>query len=506
MRNRAGTETIKERRKAKRAAKLALRAARKAAGLGAPAAPTIPNHTCKYGSPEEEHAAREEALTEQLRVMRAQLPTLLRRFSKIEDPRDPKKTKHRLTMLMLYGILMFVYQMGSRRATNQKMTRPQFMANLAIFFPELESLPHHDTLNRLLSVIDVEEIMAAHVELMRQAIRKKKFHRYLVENCYPIAIDGSQKLVRSELLSEEWLERHVKKGETQVEQYYVYVLEANLALRNGMSLPLITEFLDFAEGDTSRDKQDCETRAFRRLAKRLKKEFPRLPVMVLLDGLYPSGPIMKICDKNRWQFMIVLQDASLPSVWDEFRGLKRFHQENRREQVWGGRRQQFQWVNHIEYEYGSGRSKRRRNVHVVVCEESWEAIDDQTGQKVTRTSRHAWLSSKPLHQDNVQERCNLGARHRWAIESGFLVEKCHGYNYEHCYSINWKAMKGYHYLMRLAHTINVLAQYSTALIKSVRTLGVRGFIEFLRETLAVCRLDASSVRLRLEAPFQLRFD
>ena len=299
----------------------------------------------------------------------------------------------------------------------------------------------------------------------------------------------------------------MKNGEKQVEQYYVYVLEANLALRNGMSIPLITEFFDFTEGDTSRDKQDCETRAFRRLAKRLKQEFPRLPVMVLLDGLYPNGPIMKISDQNRWQFMIVLQDASLPSVWDEFRGLSRLQQENRWVQVWGDRRQQFQlWVNQIDYEYGSGRFKRRRNVHVVVCEESWEVIDDETVQKAMRTSRHAWLSSKPLHQDNMHERCNLGALHRWAIESGFLVEKRHGYNYKHCYSINWKAMKGYHYLMRLAHTLNLIAHYSSALIKSVRSLGVRGFIEFLRESLALCRLDAISVHQRLEAPFQVRFD
>ena len=32
----------------------------------------------------------------------------------------------------------------------------------------------------------------------------------------------------------------------------------------------------------------------------------------------------------------------------------------------------------------------------------------------------------------VHERCNLGARHRWGIESGILVEKHQGYQYEHC--------------------------------------------------------------------------
>jgi len=506
MSSRAGTMTIKERRRAKRAAKLALREQKEAAGLIRPMAPSIPNGICPYESTDEEQQARQEALTEQMRVMRSQLPILLRWLSKIPDPRCPKKIKHGLRMLMIYGVLMFVYQMGSRREANRKMTRPQFQANLKLFFPELETLPHHDTLNRLLSVIDVEEIMAAHAELIRQLIRKKKFQRYLLENSYPIAIDGSQKLVRRELLSEQWLEREVKKGEERVEQYYVYVLEASLAFPNGMTIPLLSEFLDFTKGDSTQEKQDCETRAFCRLAARLKREFPRLPFFVLLDGLYPNGPIMRICDRNRWRFMMVLQDGSLPSVWEEFRGLKDLQRENQLKQPWGDRRQEFRWVNDIEYEYGSGKSKRRRDVHLVVCEEHWDEIDNKTGKQVRRSSRHAWLCSEPLHRRDVHTRCNLGGRHRWAIESGFLVEKRHGYNYEHCFSFDWKAMKGYHYLMRLAHAVNVLAQYSAALLQTLRSLGVRGFIEFIRETLAGPWLNPTWVRERLAVPFQLRLD
>jgi len=29
-----------------------------------------------------------------------------------------------------------------------------------------------------------------------------------------------------------------------------------------MTLPLISEFLNYEQGDTARDKQDCETKAF----------------------------------------------------------------------------------------------------------------------------------------------------------------------------------------------------------------------------------------------------
>ena len=59
---------------------------------------------------------------------------------------------------MLYGILAFVFQYTSRRQANAEMTRPMFEQNLRALFPELETLPHADTLFRLLSKIDVDQI------------------------------------------------------------------------------------------------------------------------------------------------------------------------------------------------------------------------------------------------------------------------------------------------------------------------------------------------------------
>ncbi len=127
---------------------------------------------------------------------------MLKRLSQIADPRNPKKIKHKLTVLMIYGILTFVFQMASRREANREMTRPMFMENLKMLFPELEDLPHNDTLMRLLAKIDVNEIESAHIDLVRKLIRKKKFARYLVDNCYPIAIDGTQKCVREAIWDE----------------------------------------------------------------------------------------------------------------------------------------------------------------------------------------------------------------------------------------------------------------------------------------------------------------
>ena len=308
-------------------------------------------------------------------------------------------------------------------------------------------------------------------------------------------------MVRSYIWSEECQERTVGKEGQKYKQYYVYVLEASLAFQNGMTLPFMSEFLSYTEGDTDREKQDCETKAFKRLARRLKSTFKRLPIMLLLDGLYANGPVMEICHINRWDYMIVLKDKSLPTVWEEYNVLQGLESQNPFKMKWGNRKQSFKWVNNIEYE---DNRKNTHPVHVVVCEETWEEVDQKTNVIVVRKSKHAWISSKMLNRQNIHERCNLAARHRWNIELEILIQKHHGYQYEHCFSYNWNAMKGYHFLMRIGLMLNVLVQYSECFIDVIKTLGKRGAVKFIFETLKGPWLKADYVKKHLEKPFQLR--
>lgn len=496
-------EKARNRRKFRRRMRKALRASQKAHGLKSRSHSTRPNRTSAYETVEQEKEARMEAAVEHARVIRSELPALLAELSRIPDPRNPLTIKHKLTCLMIYGILMFVLQSGSRRKANETLTAPAMKEQLLRLFPDLKSIPHHDTLCRVLGAIDVDRIEEAQLELVRSLIRDKKFSGHLIEGCYAIAIDGTQKLVRRQLLSEQWLQREVGSEESKKTQYYVYVLEANLVLAEGITIPLMSEFLDFTKGDTEQEKQDCEQRAFYRLTERLKAAFPHLPILLLADGLFASGPVMERCRDYHWHYLIVLQDGSLPQVWEEFRGLSRFlDEDDRHTQIWADRMQQFQWANDIQYYYGPN-ERKRLTLHLVVCDERWKEVDEE-GKLVSRQSHYAWISDLPFCNETVHKRCNLGARHRWSIEEGILAEKKQGYHYEHCYAYNWNAMRGYHYLMRIAHLLNTLAAFSSKLIKVFKEKGPQGFIEFVRNTLSGLWLEPEEVKRRLSLPFQLR--
>jgi hypothetical protein len=98
---------------------------------------------------------------------------------------------------------------------------------------------------------------------------------------------------------------------------------------------------------------------------------------------------MALCWQYHWQFMIVLPDQGLPSVWEEFNALKPRQPQLGRS--WRGRQQQFWWVNDILYSYDNDR--KSLPVHVVGCEESWQEVDPDSGAQLSKHARHVWLSS-----------------------------------------------------------------------------------------------------------------
>lgn len=91
------------------------------------------------------------------------------------------------------------------------------------------------------------------------------------------------------------------------------------------------------------------------------------------------------------------------------------------------------------------------------------------------------MSGQPLTADTVVARCNRAGRHRWVIEANFLVEKRHGDHFEHAFSYDWTALKGWHYLMKLAHLLNVLT-FWTEVGKTLTMHGYQDAIRFFRET------------------------
>jgi len=262
----------------------------------------------------------------------------------------------------------------------------------------------------------------------------------------------------------------------------------------------MTEFIENPGDDPTRTelqrKQDCETKAFYRLAARLHARFPRLPLLLVMDGLYATGPVFQLCAKYRWKFMITLTDDQLASVNEEFESLAACTPQNRRHVRTGSIEQRFRWANDIAYVDSRG---CRHAVSVLEC------LEDNAAY----TTKFKWVTNVTVTEAKVVTLANEGGRLRWKIENeGFNVQKNGGYNLEHAYTKNEHGAKIYYLLMQIAHRLMQLMEKGSLWAAhfprgfgSARNLA-RRLLEALRNaTLSQAQYDALCTQ-----SFQIRFN
>ena len=64
------------------------------------------------------------------------------------------------------------------------------MESLRKIFPELDSVPHADTIARFLETINPTYIESAHINMIKDLLKRKKFKKLLILGKLPISIDG----------------------------------------------------------------------------------------------------------------------------------------------------------------------------------------------------------------------------------------------------------------------------------------------------------------------------
>jgi hypothetical protein len=199
-------------------------------------------------------------------------------------------------------------------------------------------------------------------------------------------------------------------------------------------VPVAFEEVD--ERDWVRDKADCELRAFRRMARRLKKRFPRLKLCLVGDALYACRTLFEICERNGWRFIATFKEGSWKDVSREVDSLMEMSPENRgryhpkgwqahRRDAAGGRVPtdgQVRWAGNVDFGARSGRKGGRHRLAVVECDE--KSPMKYHGRFVTN------LSCRDAEDASAIATCG---RRRWWIESQNRTQKHLGYGLEHNY-------------------------------------------------------------------------
>ena len=417
-------------------------------------------------------------------------------FSSITDPRTPKKSKYSVTQFAFSAILMFLSGLGARRQIGFLLRGGRSEDQFSEIFGA-HGCPHGDTINEAFAQMNPDEFQTLLCWMVFVLIRKKALQSYrLRDRYYVVAIDGTWTIERKTRHCEHCL---VKKQDGQT-TYYHMALEAKIVTPNGFAIPLLTEFVENAGGGS---KQDCELKAFYRLAKRLNAFFPRLPMLLTMDGLFACGPVFALCKQYNWKYMVVLKGGSLPSVNEEFAGLSGLQSENRLTRPAMNRKeakQEFRWVNGIQY---TDTDKREHVLDVMECVDTRQ---EAGGSVKERTFR--WVTNFHVMCRNCVELANDGGRIRWRIENeGFNVQKNGGYGLTHVYSTNANSAKIFHFLMQIAHLwMQLLTKGSLLRRRFPKGMGsVKNVGFMLLEAWRNARLPGGFLNWITQWRFQIRF-
>ena len=261
------------------------------------------------------------------------------------------------------------------------------------------------------------------------------------------------------------------------EARYRYVVEAKLVGPRGTMFSLMTEFRDIH--DPIRDKEDCELNACRRLIERLRLAFPRLPICLLMDGLYPVQPVFDWCEASGWTFIATLREGRQPTAWDEAVQTTMLSPSP-------------VLKCHREGDYGPVEQTLRWTHQVPFGEYEFQVLFSGEISPVAATL-WCWVTNLRISHERVAALANQGGRARNGIENVFNVEKNGGFGLEHAFCANTTASQNYHLMMQVAHTIGQLVVNGLLrrLTRACRKVTDLKLIELLRTSLISIRIDPS---------------
>lgn len=383
------------------------------------------------GRKQEREAARKEknALAELCRVQRKYMPDLFDLFEKTEDPRNTGYVTYpnRMMLGQMYfkGIAGIVSMQGMTQAFNDKKVSGNLSAIMGC--GKWKYLPHHVTENEYLERLDPGQLEEVIWKTVYGLIRRRSFEDARYKKRWVVIFDATQTYSGNRCINGNCLERHYDRGtENERVNYHVDVLEAKLWLGNGLVCSIGSEFIEnderYRQMSDEKVKQDCELKAFKRLAEKIRKRFPRLPVLLLADSLYASKTVMETCGENGWEYLIRFKDGSIPYVADEWNAVPERERSGSAE-----------YVNGIEYEGHSVNMLHYR--------------DEKVRGGKTEVTEFQWITSMKVTKGNAERMAGTG-RLRWKIENmGFNRQKNWDGDITHACSHNANALKN-HYLMR----------------------------------------------------------
>ena len=331
---------------------------------------------------------------------------------------------------------------SSMQEMTRKFNDESVAKNLYAFVGDKKQdyLPHGVTINELLEKLDPEELENIQKDIAYSMIRRKTFDDARVLRRWQVIVDATELDEGYKKKNDGYLSRCYNKGEkNEFTKYHRSVLEAKIYLGNNLVCSIASEPIENSDEYVNQSeeaiKQDCESKAFVRLAAKIKKKFPRLPIVISADGLYVTQRVLQICKEYQWDYIIRYKEGGASSIAKEYRALPEVEKSG------------------TDIEFQNDIMFQDFDVNLVYYKDKRKSDGEE------RITEFAWITSIRITKTNAKKIVRAG-RNRWKIENqGFHRQKHWQGNIEHACSWNERAQKNHYLMEQIADFMKQLYEY-----------------------------------------------
>ena len=413
-------------------------------------------------------------LKELLKIIKKYFPQLTSIFSSLTDKRHKSYITYKMRTIIMTRLLALLCGITTMTEINNEFNSEQAIANLSkICNQNLKEIPDWQTIQDVIEQLDYNEVDNIRKYMFKALLRSKMFDKFRYDGYIQLIVDATGLTALDYNLNGNCLTR-TRDGKIK---YYKYVLEVKVVFFN-MVISIDSEWIENTNSNTEKEKQDCEVKAFKRMAPRIKNNYPKLKFIITGDALYATDPMMNICENYNWKYIFNLKPDRLKEVASQFEGNIKLENE----------------TNLSNYYLSTNIYHKKHCLNAIKYEEL------QNNKLVS----FRYVTNLNINNDNIKDIVTMGRR-RWKIENeGFNEQKNGSFNISHLCSHFDNALKIHYLFIQIAHTIRQLLELGSLVYKEVKKFVTKKEIsQKLINTLI------SSTITNLESydlNFQLRFD
>jgi hypothetical protein len=367
-------------------------------------------------------------------------------FGRIADLRCPGSPIP-LADALMSAFAMFSLKDPSLLAFDQRRND----ANLKALFG-IGQIPSDTRMREILDPVDPEHLRAPFGDIFRQLQRGKALKPFVFyTGHYLLSLDGTGYFSSQKIHCAACQVKEHKNGKVTYEHQMLAAVIVHPDLKE--VIPLAPEPIQKQDGSA---KNDCERNAARRLLAKIRREHPRLPLIVVEDGLSSNGPHVRDLIANDMHFLLGVKPGDHEYLFQQVEAARRQGASPTLARREGGTTREVSWVWNVPL------NESNPDLRVNFLE--YREYDAQ-GKLL---QHFTWITDLHITKGNVWWFVR-GGRARWHIENEtFNTMKNQGYHFEHNYGHGEQNLSVvFAMLMMLAFLVDQTQQLCCGLFRAV---------------------------------------